>query len=365
MRPRLRISLILLALAAAATAGALAAAPPASDRVGRYFEEWFPYFPGGSVAVAPVADLSLPGLDAFRADHRSSSQAHQESNVALFDGAGQQIFVGDVFGDPHRRGSGRPFTPGTDLPNIQSSLAEAYGLAVRVSQAPGPPHGVLRPLSIGVRQRNDAMLNRPAFVSEDGSVLAIGEFRPASESPRAFRQKLLAEQPGIRVGSGKVVVAEFIDFQCERCRVRAPEVEKVAESYGGAVEAHFLPLVRFHDWAFTAAEAATALASIDPALYGKYRAAVFARAESLNEQGCRDLAADVAEAAGVGSRYRQEIANGRAREKVLADQALAARLGVVITPTFVQDGMLVSGENGLLENRLFERLGKPPAAAKR
>jgi protein-disulfide isomerase len=356
-----RISLILLALAAA---GVLAATSPASDRVGRYFEEWFPYFPGASVAVVPVPDLSLPGLDAFRADHRSSSQAHQESNVALSDGAAQEIFVGDVFGDPRRRGSGRPFTPATDLPNIQSSLQEALGLAVRVSSAPGPAHGVLRPLAIGIRQRGDAVLNRPAFVSEDGSVLAIGEFRPASESPRAFRQKLLAEQPGIRVGSGKALVAEFIDFQCERCRARAPEIEKVAASYGGSVEAHFLPLVRFHDWAFTAAEAAMALASIDPALYAKYRAAVFASAGSLNEAGCRDLAADVAESAGVGARYRQEIANGRARDRVLADQALAARLGVVITPTFVHDGMLVSGEAGLLENRLFERLGRPPAAKK-
>lgn len=357
--------MILLALFAVAAAGALAAGSPAPDRVGRYFEEWFPYFPGASVAVVPVAELSLPGLDAFRADRRSSSQSHQESNVALFDRPGEEIFVGDVFGDPRRRGAGRPFTPAADLPNIQASLAEALGLEVRVSPAAGPAHGVLRPLTIGVRQRNDAVLNRPAFVSEDGSVLAIGEFRPVSESPRAFRQKLLAAQPGIRVGSGKALVAEFIDFQCERCRVRAPEVEKVAASYGGAVEAHFLPLVRFHDWAFTAAEAATALASIDPALYGKYRAAIFARAEGLNEQGCRDVAADVAEAAGVGARYRQEIANGRARDRVLADQALAARLGVVITPTFVHDGMLVSGEAGLLENRLFERLGKPPAANKR
>jgi hypothetical protein len=247
-----------------------------------------------------------------------------------------------------------------DLRNIQASFAEAFGLPVRVTVT-GSPHGTLEGLRIEIRERADAVLECEGFVSRDGSVLAIGEFHPLSEGPRDFRRRLLSERPGVRLGSGRFAVTEFLDFQCERCRARAPEVEAAVARRGGFVEARFLPLVKNHPWAFAAAESASALGALDAGLYAKYRDAVFARAGSLTEAGCRDLAADVAESAGVAARYRDELQSGRARGRVLSDIRLAMRLGISTTPTFVHEGTLVSGESGLLESYLFERSGAPAA----
>ena len=355
MRPTTRILLILLALGVSpAVPGAESGA--SVDRLRRFFEGWFSYFPGSAVAVLPVPEFDQPGLPAYRVDRKSNSPAHQESSIVLVDTSRDEVLVGDVFGDPNRRKAGRPFDAETDLPNVQASLAEAFGLPVRVAIS-GVARGPLRPLRVDIRQRDDALLRREGFASSDGSLIALGEFVPLGESPEAFRRRLLAERPGVRTAGGRFTVTEFLDFQCERCRLRAPEVEKAVAARGGTVEARFLPLVQHHEWAFAAAECAAALAAVDPALYPKYRAAVFARAERFDAQGCRELARDVAESAGVAARYGDEMASGRARDRVLADILLASRLGVSVTPTFVHDGALVSGESGLLETRLFERLG--------
>lgn len=353
--------MLLIGLLAAATP--LAAAAALSDRVAQYFQAWYASFPGSIVSATPAPDMDLPGLPAFRVQRQSGAPSHQESNVALVDPAKDEVFVGDVFGDPSRRTAGRPFDAMSDLPKIQASLAEAFGLPVRLS-LPGASRGPLWALTIEIRQRPDAILARSGFVSKDGSLVALGEFLPLGQSPREFRRRLLAERPGIRNGQGRFTVTEFLDFQCERCRARAPEVEKAVAKYGGAVEARFFPLVRHHEWAWAAAESASALAAVDASLYPKYRDAVFARAAGLSESGCRDLARDVAESASALPRYEEELRSGRARDRVLADLRLGTRLGVSITPTFIYEGVLASGEEGLLESLLFERLGAPPSGKK-
>ena len=358
-----RILLILLVLGMSAAPRAAAAPGAPVDRLRRFFEGWFTYYPGSAVDVAALPELDQPGLPAFRVDRKSSSPAHQESSVVLVDAERQEVLLGDVFGDPNRRKSGKPFDAAADLPNIQSSLAEAFGLPVRVAPS-GVSRGPLLGLRVDIKQRDDALLRREGYASKDGALIALGEFISLGVKPEEFRRRLLAEHPGVRASSGRFTVTEFLDFQCERCRARAPEVEKAVAARGGVVEARFLPLVNHHEWAFAAAECAAALAAVDPALYGKYRAAVFARAERFDAQGCRELAKDVAESAGIAARYGEELSSGRARDRVLADIRLASRIGISVTPTFVHDGTLVSGESGLLESRLFERLGVAPGAKK-
>jgi protein-disulfide isomerase len=306
--------------------------------------------------VSPLAGVTVPGFEAFRVERRSPSRYQQPTNAVLADGARGEVLVGDVFDDPARRRAGRPFDPAADIPNIQSSLAGAFGLPVRVRVAPSP-RGALWPLSIEVRQRADAILGRTGYVSNDGSLLAVGEFQSLSETPAAYRRRLLAERPGVRVGSGKFLLTEFLDFQCERCRARAPEIEKAVVSRGGAVEARFLPLVNHHDWAFAAAEQAAALGALDPRLYARYRDAIFARAASMTETGCREIAADLAESAGASERLKEEVTSGRARDRVLSDMRLAMRLGISTTPSFVLDGTLMTSEEGLVESRIFEKYG--------
>jgi hypothetical protein len=353
-------------------AGPLFSAPPPqlSERLAAFFRGWYAHIPGSEVVVTPTRDVALPGLEAYRVERRSGSKSYQESNVVLYDPTTREIFVGDAFQDPGRADGRRPFDARTDLPNMEAALHEAFGLPVKLELAT-PARGALKPLKILVSQEKDgdAFASRAGFVSNDGSALMLGEFHPLSESPAAFREKLLGQSEGVHVdhqsrsGDGApYTVTEFLDFQCERCRVRTPDVRRLVAERGGTVEIRFLPLVRLHPWAFAAAESAAALEGAGPELYHRYEESVFARAEGMNATAARELAADIADAAGGREAYNAEIASGRARGRVLRDISLAQRLGITGTPSFLFRGTLLPGEKGVLEDYLFASL---PAVVRR
>jgi protein-disulfide isomerase len=217
-------------------------------------------------------------------------------------------------------------------------------------------------VSIQLDRNGEALGIRGGYVSRDGSTLMLGEFQPLADGPAAFREKLLAQIEGIRTRPGRFTVTEFLDFQCERCRARTPEARRAVEEKGGTVEIRFLPLAKIHEWAFVAAESAAALAGIRPELYLRYEETVFARAEGMSAAAARELAADVAEAAGAREEFAAEISSGRARNRVARDVSLAMRLGVVTTPSFLFRGTVLPGEKGALETFLWESL---PAPARR
>jgi thioredoxin family protein len=373
---------VLLALA---SAGALcvSASRPASPRekIAEYFRGWYAQIPGSEVSVQPTREVVLRGLDTYRVERQSSSKSYQESNIAFYDAGRGEIFVGDVLHDPGRAAAGKPFDIRGDLPNLEASLRDAFGLPIVVE--PGsPPRGPLTPLTIAIRQEKetDAFARRPGFISDDGATLMLGEFHALDEGAAAFRRRLLGQNAGVRTAPGSptrqsgygdvanFAVTEFLDFQCDRCRVRTPDVRRAVEAKGGAVEIHFLPIVKMHDWAFAAAESASALANLRPELYRRYEEAVFARSEGMNAAAARELASDIAEAAGAREAFAAELASGRARARVLRDVGLAMRLGITATPAFLYRGALLPGEKGFLETYLWESLPAPsrrtPAPAK-
>ena len=294
-------------------------------------------------------------------ERHSPSKSHQESGIALYDAAAGEVFVGDVFNDPERAAAHRPFDRDRDRPNIEASLRAMFGLPVAV-EVGSPSRVSLTPLTLSIRQEeeDDAVASRTGFISNDGAALMLGEFHSLAGSPEAYRERVLSRNEGIRVEPGRFTVTEFLDFQCDRCRVRTPDVRREVAEKGGTVEVHFLPIVKMHNWAFAAAEAAAALAGVRPELYRRYEESVFARASGMSPAAARELAADIAEAAGVREAYGAELSSGRARGRVLRDIGLAMRLGVVATPSFIYKGALLPGEKGQLEVYLFERLPASP-----
>ncbi len=327
------------------------------DRVARYFGGWYSYLPDSRVSAVESNEVTLPGFVTFRVERRSSSKIHQESNVVFYDRARDEIFVGDVFHDPTRAAARKPFDSAGDLPNVQASLTEAFGVPVRVSVS-GPPRGPFQPLKLEIEEQKEAFAHRQGFVSADGATLMLGEFHPLGESPAEFRRRVLSESPGVRgKGGSAFTVVEFLDFQCERCRKRTPEARLAVWARGGAVETRLLPLVKMHDWAFAAAECAAALAASGRDLFSRYEDAVFARQEGMTAAAARELAADQAEAAGVKAAYEAELSSGRARGRVLSDISLAMRLGLTGTPSFLEGGTFISGERDLLERHLAEKFG--------
>jgi protein-disulfide isomerase len=312
--------------------------------------------------VKETREVDVPGFEAYRVQRRTESKAHQEANVALVDRTRDEVFIGQVFHDLPRAMAKRPFDATVDLPQIEGSLSEAYGLPVKV-KVENNVRGPLKPITITIRHVENALVSIPGFVSDDGASLAIGEFHPLSSEAQAVRRRLIAESPGIRSARGDFYVTEFLDFQCARCRVRAPEVKKAVAEAGGGVEIRLFPLTRVHDWSFPAAELAAALANVDPSLYAKFEEALFARPEGMTAQAARDLAADIAEAAGAKEKFETELSSGRARERVLSDIRLGIRLGISGTPSFFHEGNFVSGEKELFETYLRGKVSPPARAA--
>ena len=356
--------LALLTLFGIALSGADARADEATrQKIARYFEGWYPYLPGSQVVAAESREMSLPGLETYRVERRAASKI-RESNVAFYDRAKDELFVGDVLHDPDRASARRPFEASRDLPPLQASLRDAFGVPVAIT-VDGGGRGELKPIRVALREDKDAVAIRRGYVTEDGATALLGEFQPASESPAAFRERLLKEHPGIRTGTGKFVVTEFLDFQCERCRRRTPEVRRTTEESGGTVEARMLPLVKQHEAAFAAAEAGAALAEVSPELYAKYEQAVFSR-ESVDAAAARELARDVAEAAGARDKFEAALSSGQGRQRVVADVELAMRLGVSGTPAFVSRGALIPGERWIVESYLWQtgQIARPKTGAK-
>lgn len=353
-------------MAAALVSGAavsLAAPAPARERIAAWFRGWYPHVPGSDVSVKPTKDVALPGFESFLVERTMVSKSRQASSLVLYEPSSDEIFVGDVFGDPERAASNKPFEPARDLPNVEASLREMFGLPLRV-ELRSAARGALVPITVTVQldKGSDASFVRAGYVSRDGSALLLGQFQPLSESPAAFRERLLSEGAGIRGVTGRFTVTEFLDFQCDRCRIRTPDVRRAVQQKGGTVEVRFLPLVKTHEWAFAAAESAAALAAVKPELYRNYEEAMFARGEGMNPAAARELASDIAEAAGARDAFAAEISSGRAGARVARDVGLAMRLGIVSTPSFVYRGTYLPGERGILETYLWESL--PGSAAR-
>jgi len=352
----MRKTLFVARMAVLGWAGPAAAAEPTRERLSRYFSSWYSFCPETRVTVAPVTDLSLAGFEAYRVDRSCALKNRNDMSITLFDPSRDEVFVGDLLHDDTRKG--RPFSEAADLPILNGILGDAYGVPVSVAVA-GSARGPLKPIKASLQLAEDATAPVSGFVSEDGATLLLGQFRPLGVAPDELRRRMLAESPGVRPKSGTYYVTAFIDFQCEKCRQRTPQIADFAWTHGGgAVEFRFLPMIKVHNWAFAAAETAAALANVSPPLYARYEQAVFPQAASMTEASVRQVGADVAEAAGVGPAFRAALSSGRARQRVAKDVELAMRLGLNGTPMFFYDGTFLTSEKGVAEDYIDGRLRK-------
>ena len=357
MRTILVLALASAALAASATArpgSAGKAAEPTRERISRYFEGWYSFCPETKVTVSPVAEVKLAGFETYRVERSCSLKNRNDMSITLFDPAKDELFVGEFLHDDTRKG--RPFSAAADVPILEGILKDAYGVPVSIEvgkESRGPLKSFLAKLQLA----EGATAPVTGFVSEDGATLLLGRFRPLAVPPDELRRKLLAESPGVRPREGKYYVTAFVDFQCERCRQRAPQIADFAWTHGGgAMEYRFLPMIKVHNWAFAAAETAAALANVSPALYARYEQTVFPQAASMTPESVRQAGADVAEAAGVGPAFRQELSSGRARQRVARDVGLAMSLGLNGTPVFFYEGTFLASDTGVAENYIDGRL---------
>jgi protein-disulfide isomerase len=345
------------------------AAETTKDRLSKYFGGWYSVCPGTSVTVSELREIAIAGYDAYRVERRCDLKNRNEMSIALVNRSADEVFVGEVLHSDERKD--QPFSAARDVPLIEAALKDAYGVPVSLQVEPaGVASGSsdrangLLPIRVLLRQAPDATAAVSGFVSADGASLLLGSFHPLGEDPAVLRERALAPSPAGREPKGSFVVTAFMDFQCDRCRQRMPKVRDFVRARGGVLDVRFLPLVKIHNWAFTAAESAAALANFSPALSAAYEEALAPRAAGLTEAGARQIGSDVAEAAGVREAYEAELSSGRARDRVVRDIELALSLGLNSTPIFFFRGAQLTGEPGLAENAIQSGLGNAAEASR-
>ncbi|MFH1973253.1 MAG: thioredoxin domain-containing protein [Patescibacteria group bacterium] len=138
--------------------------------------------------------------------------------------------------------------------------------------------------------------------------------------------------------TAKVMVTEFLDYQCEGCMQFQPTMDRVRETYQGRVRfvvRHF-PLVEGHSFSKGAAIAATC-ADRQGEFFG-YSSTLFAHQDALARTDLEGYAAELGldEASFVACLDDVSVA-----EQVMADRRDGQSLGVRQTPTiFLNDAML-------------------------
>lgn len=141
-------------------------------------------------------------------------------------------------------------------------------------------------------------------------------------------------------------VIEFSDFQCPFCARTTEGVHRLVEKYPGqvAVVYRHYPL-EIHPHAFAAALAVECAG--EQGRFRAYHDALFAGQDSIGKRDWSRFADD----AGVADRaaFDQCVASERFAARVRRDLDDGGRAGVQGTPSFIFDGRMVAGAEGLAQ----------------
>ncbi len=136
-----------------------------------------------------------------------------------------------------------------------------------------------------------------------------------------------------------VTIVEFSDFQCPFCGRAQPTVKQVEQAYGNQVRVVWkhqpLPM---HSQAVPAALAAEA--ARQQGKFWQMHDKLFQNQQALDQQSLERYAGEVGLDLG---RFRTAQQDPKLKARIEEDQALASRLGINATPTFVVNGEQLVG----------------------
>lgn len=154
------------------------------------------------------------------------------------------------------------------------------------------------------------------------------------------RAELLATSATQGNPNAAIVLFKFSDFQCVYCAVSASQMKDFISRHSEDmlyVYKHF-PLNNIHPEATPAAKAAWAAGQQDQ--FWLYHDGLFANQERLGE----DLYVELATSIGLDvAKFNQDRTSPAAEEAVQRDLALAQRLELESTPTFLMNDLLIPG----------------------
>jgi protein-disulfide isomerase len=205
---------------------------------------------------------------------------------------------------------------------------------------------IRRPLAEVRPQVAEAMKSIQAGQLQDELVASLREKSDVEVRLEPLRVAVeLADAPLRGPADAPVTIVEFSDFQCNFCKGVQPVIQELRRRYAEQVSWRFkdLPLISIHPAAQSAAEAARCAG--EQGKFWEYRDALF-RAERIS----REMHKGVAESLGLNSEpFLACLQSEKYREAVQGDSKEAQELGIGGTPTFVINGIVLSGAQPLEE----------------
>jgi protein-disulfide isomerase len=163
--------------------------------------------------------------------------------------------------------------------------------------------------------------------------------RPSRPDPNRRYSVNTAGAPVRGNPNAKLSIVEFSDFQCPYCARVRPTLEQIEREYGDKIRVVFknLPL-SMHPKAPAAAAAAEA--AHRQGKFWEMHDMIFADQRAMSPEKyleyAKKLGLDV-------DRFKKDMDSAEVRQRIQADAAEAARLGVTGTPAFFINGRFVSG----------------------
>jgi protein-disulfide isomerase len=184
--------------------------------------------------------------------------------------------------------------------------------------------------------------------SPDMKYVVFGDVEDVTVDPsKAVMAKInLKGEPSRGPANAKVTLVEFSDFQCPFCSKGYSTIEtQVLKDYGDKVKFYYknYPLP-FHPWATPAAIAAECAKQQKPEAFWSVYKGFFDNQKDITADNIKDKALSFAANDKIdAAKFGDCFDNKKTADKVKADQAEGASVGVTGTPSFVINGRLIVG----------------------
>ena len=144
------------------------------------------------------------------------------------------------------------------------------------------------------------------------------------------------------IGTGKVNVVEFSDFECPFCARAVQRLEEIRQKYGDKVKIVYrdFPLESIHPHAFRAAEAAGC--AFEQGKFWEYHNWLFSNQAKFGE-GDKTFLAAAKELKLNDDQFKQCLSSGKRAAEIRKDIEDGTKYGVNSTPTFFVNGKAIRG----------------------
>lgn len=198
------------------------------------------------------------------------------------------------------------------------------------------------------------------FVSSDSRYYIVGHSYDVNVDMDVLRQGMIDMKNAPYKGNPKapVTIVEFSDLQCGSCKNahRAIEQEKLVESYGDKVRLVYknYPLARYHNWALPAAVACMCAYEQKPDAFWKMQEEFFVNQSQITPDNLSEKAMSFAKSTGLNLKsFKECYEKQKTLDRVNADLADGAAIGIESTPTFFVNGRIVTGFPGIANFKLL------------